>query len=109
MSGDEAGSALGIARKSGGMNVPVEKPLFVRIVRERTEGSFSAGVDCAIGFDEVDGCFELLASDFRKSYRDRRVLERQVIDEVAGDVSPAPHPDAAETTVAIKDHEWLCR
>src|SRR5437899_7492129 len=91
------------------MYVPVEEPLLMRIVGECPECGFRAAVDCAVRIDQVDGGFKLLTGDFRKSDRDRGVLERQVIDTNAGDVLPAPNPDAAEMTVAIKDHERLCR
>src|SRR6266478_2718887 len=90
------------------MDVPVEEPLFMRIVGRCTKSGFGAGANGSIGFDKMDGCFKLIAGDFRKSGCDRGVLEWQIIQTVACNVSPTSNPDAAEVTITVEDHEWLC-
>jgi len=45
MIGDEAVSAFGALSENRGVDVPVEQPLFVRIMREGTKRSFGGGVD----------------------------------------------------------------
>ncbi len=107
MSGDKTVGAFGTSSEHLGMNVPVEEPLFARIVGERAESGLSAGVNRAVRLNEMDGCFKLLARNFGKSLGDGGILIRQVIQLFAGDMTPAPNPDAAKSTVAIKHHERL--
>jgi len=109
MGRDETVGAFGDSRKSCGMDVPIEKPLFMRVGCECPDCSFSAGVNGSVGFDEVDCGFKLLEWDFGIARRNRRVLKRQIVQAVACRVSPTPNPDAAEGAVAIINHEWLRR
>jgi hypothetical protein len=108
MGRDETVRAFGGSSEHGGMDIPIQEPLFVRIVGECPESGFSAGENSSIGFDEMDCRFELSAKDFRKARCDRRILKWQIVQAVLGYVLPTANPHAAEVTVAIKDHEWLC-
>ena len=101
--------AFGSRSENRGVNVPIKQRLLMGVVGECTESSFSTGVNCSVRLDKVDSGFKLPAVDFREARRNGRILERQIVQAVAGDVLPASNPDAAEVAVAVIDHEWLCR
>lgn len=109
MAGDETVGAFGSSNKYWRMDVPVEEPLFMRIVGERTESGLGPGVNCSIRLDEMNGSFKLLAGNLGKSRSNGYVLERQIVQTIFGCVSPTTNPDPAKVAIAVKNHEWLCR
>src|SRR6266850_67934 len=109
MTGNKTVGAFGSSSEYCRMDVPVEEPLFMRMVGERTESGLGPGVNCSIRLDEMNGCLKLLSGNFRKSRSNGCVLERQIVQTVFGCVLPTANPDPAKVAIAVKNHEWLCR
>ena len=104
--------AIGKFREgSRARDVPIEpeRPAFARRICQRTKDRFRAARYGPIRLDQVDGLFERLSFDFGKVLGDFETLKRGVIYLIAGRMSPANNPAAAEITVAIEQHQWFLR
>src|SRR6266850_5939595 len=109
MTGNKTVGAFGSSSEYCRMDVPVEEPLFMRMVGERTESGLGPGVNCSIRLDEMNSCLKLLSGNFRKSRSNGCVLERQIVQTIFGCVLPTANPDPAKVAIAIKHHEGFCR
>jgi hypothetical protein len=95
------------ARKGGRAVIPVEEPVLLWFVGERTKDGFRAAIDPAIRLNQLDGSFKLAAREFRKLRRHAAILKGEIINVIAGGVLPTANPQRAEVAVAVKDHQWL--
>ena len=87
----------------------MQRPAAFRIVGQRAENRVRAGMNQAVGFNELDGGVELFGRNFRELLRDARVLRRKIIHGVTGHLLPAPDPERAEIAITVKNHERFWR
>src|SRR5882724_180841 len=102
---DEAVSDFSNFGKDARFAIPPQRPLPFWIFCERKKNGFSAGVNRAIGFNELDRFLKLLARNFGKVLCDLWILKRQIIHSLAGQFSPTRNPKFAKITVAVENHQ----
>ena len=105
---DEA--VYGLARRGGTWNALVDRQQrpaarSTPTSREQPEHRFSPFEYASVGRDQVHGRLEALTRDLRETGGDLRILKGLKLGSVADMVTPARHPEAAETTVPVEHEE----
>ena len=103
VAGDEFVGAFGKFGKDRMRFVIAQRPLAVWVFCESAEYSFRAGMNHAVGFNELEGSVELFAGNFGKSGGNLRVLGGQIIHRVTGHPPPAANPKGTEIAIAIEN------
>src|SRR6266404_7449428 len=101
--GDEAVQEFGDVRDAGNVLVEPEGPTLARRDGQRAEDRFGSRIDMSVRVDKLDCLLALLASQFGKAFSDTCVLERDVLDAIAGALLPTGDPATAEIAVAVED------
>ena len=73
------------------------------------KNGFRAGINRAVGFNELNGGVKLLVRDFRELRGDAWILRRQIIHGIAGHLLPAADPQRAEIAVAVENQQRFGR
>src|ERR1039458_1765216 len=107
--GDETVETLGDRRDAGNVLVEPERPSLAGRDRQCAKDGLGSRVDVPVRVDELHRLLALLTSQFGKTLRDSRVLERDVFDAFAVGLLPAQNPAAAEIAVTVEDHHGLGR
>src|SRR5713101_3011434 len=103
MPGHEAVRPLGDRGNPRNMLIDPERP--PQAASKRPKYRVRSAIDLSVPCHELDGLLESLAGQFGKLFGDARILERQVVHLVAGDLREAADPAAAEVAIPVENHQ----
>ena len=109
MTGDKGIGKFRDGRDGRDVLIGAQQPGAFRVLREGAKDGFGAGMNRAVGFNELDGGGKPFRRDFRELTDDIGVLRRLVIHGVAGDLLPTTDPKAAKVAIAVEDQQWFRR
>jgi hypothetical protein len=101
---EQAVGPFGDAGKDVRAFIPIDEPILLGIVGERTEDGLGAAINAAIRLDQLHGVLELPAGHFGKAHRYTGVLEREINKVIPGGMLPTVNPQRAEVAAAVIDH-----